>query len=318
MQLPHTVETRVSDASEAGVRLDVFLTAKLGQHTRSQWKARVTDVAVNGAPARMSRIMRVGDIVHLTYADPPPMDLLPESIPLSVIFENDDVVVIDKAQGMVVHPGSGNHSGTLVNALLFCYEGLAKGFGTENPRPGIVHRLDKETSGVMIVAKNSRAHEELAAQFRDRSVRKRYVALVVGAPAEREGIIDMRIVRDPRNRQRFTCTAAGGRAAVTRYKVQRIYVAGSARYSLVLLAPRTGRTHQLRVHLRHIGAPIVGDPLYGVKDAITSAATLMLHARSLTIRLPGEAEPRTFTAPLPARFRQTLRTIQSVSPSKGL
>jgi 23S rRNA pseudouridine1911/1915/1917 synthase len=318
MPRPHTVETRVADASEAGSRLDVFLTAKLGRFTRSQWKARVTLVTVNGAPARMSRIMRVGDTVSLTYADPPPLSLVPEAIPLAVIFENADVIVIDKAQGMVVHPGSGNHTGTLVNALLFRAEGLAERFGPENPRPGIVHRLDKETSGVMIVAKNTRAHEELAAQFRDRTVKKQYVAIVVGAPAAREGSIDARIVRDPRNRQRFTCTAVGGRSALTRFKVQRAFNAGAARYALVLLAPRTGRTHQLRVHLRHIETPIVGDPLYGRKDEVTGGATLMLHARSLTIRLPGESEPRTFSAPLPERFRETIRRIQSFSPSKGL
>jgi 23S rRNA pseudouridine1911/1915/1917 synthase len=318
MPQPRTVETRVEDATEAGARLDVFLTAKLGHFTRSQWKIRVTGVMVNGSPARMSRIMRVGDSISLTYADPPPLDLLAEDIPLSVIFENDEVIVIDKAQGMVVHPGSGNHTGTLVNAILFRYAGLSAGFGAENPRPGIVHRLDKETSGIMIVAKNGGAHEELATQFRDRTVRKRYVALVAGVPPAPEGSIDMRLVRDPRNRQRFTCTPAGGRSALTRYKVQRTYSAQGRRYAVVLLAPRTGRTHQLRVHLRHIGTPIVGDPLYGKKDDINPAATLMLHARSLTIRLPGETEARTFSAPLPQRFREAVRLIQSFSPSKGL
>jgi 23S rRNA pseudouridine1911/1915/1917 synthase len=318
MPLPHTIETRVAEASEAGVRLDVFLAAKLGQFSRSQWKARVTGIAVNGTPARLSRIMRVGDVVSLTYADPPPMDLLPEAIPLHVIFENADVIVIDKAQGMVVHPGSGNRTGTLVNALLFRCAGLAEGFGPENLRPGIVHRLDKETSGVMIVAKNARAHEALSSQFRDRSVRKRYLAVVVGAPPAGEGLIDARLARDPRNRQRFTCAPSGGRPALTRYKVQRILRAGGARYAVVLLAPRTGRTHQLRVHLRHIGTPILGDPVYGQKDALCPDATLMLHSRSLTIRLPGESAARTFSAPPPARFLQTVRRIQSFSPSKGL
>jgi 23S rRNA pseudouridine1911/1915/1917 synthase len=318
MQSPRSIEARVKNASEAGLRLDVFLTAALGTFTRSQWKARLTAVTVNGARARLSRLMKLGDVVNLTYADPPPMGLVAEDLPLTVLYENDDVLVIDKAQGMVVHPGSGNHTGTLVNALLFRYAGIAEGFGAENSRPGIVHRLDKETSGVMIVAKNTRAHEYLAAQFRDRTVRKRYVALVSGEPPSPEGIIEARLVRDPRNRQRFTCTSAGGRSALTRYKVQKRYEAGGKGYALVLLAPRTGRTHQLRVHLRHIGVPILGDPLYGRADPINQNATLMLHARSLTIRLPGEETARIFTAPLPPRFWEAIRTIQSFSPSKGL
>jgi len=318
MPSPHTIETRVEQVSHAGLRLDVFLTATLGRFTRSQWKARVTGVTVNGTPARMSRPVRLGDVVRLTYADPPATDLLPENLPLSVIFENDDVIVIDKAQGMVVHPGSGNRTGTLVNALLFRYAGLAAGFGPENPRPGIVHRLDKETSGVMIVAKNPHAHELLAAQFRERTVRKRYLAIVTGTPPAKEGTIDMRLVRDPRNRQRFTVTLTGGRTALTRYRVQRIYGVGEKRYSLVLLAPRTGRTHQLRVHLRSLGTPIIGDPLYGRADARHPEATLMLHARSLTLRLPGEQTARTFTAEIPARFRDILLSIQSFSPSSGL
>jgi 23S rRNA pseudouridine1911/1915/1917 synthase len=218
----------------------------------------------------------------------------------------------------VVHPGSGNHTGTLLNALLFHCRGLAEGFPADDPRPGIVHRLDKETSGVIIAAKNARAHEFLASQFQDRSVQKRYVALAAGSLPAGAGRIETRLARDPRNRKLFSAVAAGGRSSLTLYRVLHTYTAGKAAYSFVLLAPRTGRTHQLRVHLRHLGAPIVGDPLYGHADPVLPGATLMLHARHLRILLPGEDQQRTFSSPLPERFRAMIRTLQSFSPRKGL
>jgi 23S rRNA pseudouridine1911/1915/1917 synthase len=218
----------------------------------------------------------------------------------------------------VVHPGSGNHSGTLVNALLHHCGGLADSFGVDTPRPGIVHRLDKDTSGVIIVAKNLAAHEMLARQFQERRARKRYIAVVAGALPEKEGIIDTRIARDPNDRTKFTCVRSGGRQAVTRYRLLRVFPVGAARYGYVLIAPRTGRTHQIRVHMKYLGAPVLGDPLYGRGDTRFPHATLMLHARSLAIVIPGEQAPRTFTAPIPARFHDVLRELQSFSPRKGL
>jgi 23S rRNA pseudouridine1911/1915/1917 synthase len=266
----------------------------------------------------MGRKLKLGDVVLLSYADPPASDLAPENLPLSVLFENDDVIVIDKPQGLVVHPGSGNRSGTLVNAVLFHSQHLAAGFPPGDPRPGIVHRLDKETSGVIIVAKNLAAHHFLAGQFQDRTVRKRYIAVVHGRMPSDSGRIETRLARDPRDRKRFTSVLSGGRLAVTRYRVLREFAAGKDVYAYVLLAPRTGRTHQLRVHMRHIGSPILGDSLYGRHDARFPDVSLLLHARSLVIRLPGEAQPRTFSAPVPSRFRSLLTQLQSFSPRNGL
>jgi 23S rRNA pseudouridine1911/1915/1917 synthase len=318
MNQPRTVEARVDDPAAVGMRLDVFIAESLGLFSRSQARSRILSAAVNGSPARLGRKLKLGDRVSLVCAEPPEVRALAEDLPLDVLFENGDVIVVNKPQGMVVHPGSGNHSGTLLNALLFRCRGLAEGFPADDPRPGIVHRLDKETSGVIIAAKNARAHDFLATQFQDRSVQKRYIAIAAGVLPAASGRIETRLARDPRNRKRFAAVAAGGRTALTLYRVLRTYTVAQASYAVVLLAPRTGRTHQLRVHLRHAGAPIVGDPVYGHPDPLLPGATLMLHARRLRIRLPGEEEPRTFSAPLPERFHVVTRALQSFSPRKGL
>ena len=312
----HLASARVDDPSDAGIRLDVFLSDRLGLFSRSQARSRITSVAVNGREARLAKRVRVGDVISVSYVDPPAPDLAPQDIPLSVLFENEDVIVIDKPQGLVVHPGSGNPSGTLVNALLFRCTGLAGGFAPGDLRPGIVHRLDKDTSGVILVARHARAHALLAAQFQDRTVRKRYVALLQGKLPREAGRIETRLGRDPRDRKRFACVATGGRVAVTRYRALRLFGSGAEATTFVVLAPRTGRTHQLRVHMEHLGAPILGDPIYGRRDARFPDATLMLHARSLAIRLPGEDLPRTFVSPVPARFRGVLRALQSFSPNE--
>jgi 23S rRNA pseudouridine1911/1915/1917 synthase len=312
---PLAIESRVDDPGSAGMRLDVFIAEKLGLFSRSQVRLRVVSALVNGSPARLSKKLKLGDLVAVSYSDAPASTLEPEDIPLSILYENDDVVVLDKPQGMVVHPGSGNRSGTLVNALLFHYKDLARVFGADDPRPGIVHRLDKDTSGVIVVAKNARAHEELARQFRDRLVRKRYIALVAGKLLPKAGVVETRLARDPANRKRFTNVPSGGRAALTRFTVLRSFPSGPAKgYCLVVLAPRTGRTHQLRVHMRYLGAPILGDRIYGSPDLCFPEATLMLHARRITLRLPGELEPRTFQSAVPERFRAALRGLQSFSP----
>jgi 23S rRNA pseudouridine1911/1915/1917 synthase len=315
MNQPHAIEARVEDPQSAGIRLDVFISETLGLFSRSQARSRVITVMVNGSSARLGKKLRLGDLVSVTYAEAPPCELVPEDIPLSILFENADVIVLDKAQGMVVHPGSGNSSGTLVNALLFHCRELSSVFGADDPRPGIVHRLDKDTSGVIVVAKNVTAHEALARQFRERNVRKRYLAVIAGKLPPETGVIETRIARDPYDRKRFTVVAAGGRVALTGYRVLRSFRADiRTGYGLVLLAPRTGRTHQLRVHMRHLGSPILGDPLYGAKDGAFPDASLMLHARRITLNLPGESEARTFSAPLPERFRAVLRDLQSFSP----
>jgi 23S rRNA pseudouridine1911/1915/1917 synthase len=308
-----TAEARVDDPALAGMRLDRFVAERMGLFTRSQTRSRVAELRVNGEPARPSRRLRPGDRVEVDYTDPPAEGLAAEAIPLAILFENDQVAVVDKPQGMVVHPGSGNRSGTLVNALLAHCAGLAEAFGGSDARPGIVHRLDKDTSGVIITAKNTTAHEHLARQFRDRRARKRYLAVVRGVPKTLAGRIDGGIARSRSDRKRFAPVAAGGRRAVTDWRVLRRY----AGCTLVLLEPKTGRTHQLRVHLRQLGTPILGDPLYGGKDARFPDATLMLHAWRLRITLPGESRPREFRAPLPERFRLLLRNLRAAAPRDG-
>jgi 23S rRNA pseudouridine1911/1915/1917 synthase len=311
-----TAEARVDDAASAGMRLDRFVAERMGLFTRSQAKSRVTGMLVNGEPARPARRLKLGDRVAVQYADGPAAGgsgaPAAEAIPLAIVFENDEVAVIDKPQGMVVHPGSGNRSGTLVNALLAHCGGLAEAFGSLEARPGIVHRLDKDTSGLIITAKNPAAHEHLARQFRDRRVRKLYLAVVRGGPRQDAGRVDGGIARSRTDRKRFAPVATGGRRAVTDWRVLRRYEG----CSLVLLAPKTGRTHQLRVHLRLLGAPVLGDPLYGGKDARFPDASLMLHAWRLKITLPGEPQPREFRSPLPERFRSLLRAI-AAAPPKG-
>jgi 23S rRNA pseudouridine1911/1915/1917 synthase len=213
---------------------------------------------------------------------------------------------------MVVHPGAGNHSGTLANALL--YRRLnrgsppAAGLSGSVPgacRPGIVHRLDKDTSGVIIASYDDAALAFLADQFKARTVKKTYAAIVRGTPREKTGIIKTRIVRDSRDRKRFAVSTDRGKSALTRYRVIR----SRGVYSLLLLRPRTGRTHQLRVHLRHLGCPILGDSVYGLPDRQFPKATLMLHARTLAIILPGRDAPSLFKAPLPARFRDWISAM---------
>ena len=319
MSAPHVIECRVELAPEAGMRLDVYVSEQLGLFSRSQARGRILDIAVNGVPSRLARKVRRGDLVTLSYRDAPPTDLVPQDIPLDVLFENDDVIVIDKRQGMVVHPGSGNSDGTLLNALLFHCRGIPERFAAGDPRPGIVHRLDKETSGVIIAAKNTEAHAFLSRQFHERQTRKRYLAVTLGSPPSPTGRVEERLARDPRDRKKFTWVQEGGRTALTFYRVLRVYTPSSReRYALVLLAPRSGRTHQLRVHMKRLGTPILGDPLYGRRDERFPGETLMLHARSLTILLPGEAAARTFLSPVPDRFRRLLGQLQSFSPSSGL
>ncbi|MDR3276926.1 MAG: RluA family pseudouridine synthase [Treponema sp.] len=302
-----------------GLRLDRYTAEELGLLSRSQVKARKLEARVNGRAVKVSRLLKLGDFLELSWEEAQPDDLVPEDIPLDIIYENERVIVVNKAQGMVVHPGSGNFRGTLANALL--YRRLQYGtIGTcaGGLRPGIVHRLDKDTSGVMIAAWDEAALAFLQEQFRERTVRKTYAALVRGAPPRVRGRIETRIVRDPRNRKLFTVSADRGKAALTLYRL----VWTRQAYSLLLLRPRTGRTHQIRVHLRHLGCPILGDPLYGREDPRFLHAGLMLHAAALCVRLPGEVPPgevppgevaqQRFRAPLPARFREIFECLASL------
>jgi 23S rRNA pseudouridine1911/1915/1917 synthase len=289
------------EAAAGTLRLDRYVSECLGLLSRSQVKIRSMEASVNGKPVKLSRMIKTGDTVDLLWKDPETPDLVPEDIPLTVIFENQRVIVVDKAQGMVVHPGAGNFRGTLVNALLFrrlLREGRIIS-PAESRRPGIVHRLDKDTSGVMIAAWDDQALAFLSEQFKARKVRKTYAAIVRGSPAAAAGRIETLINRDSRDRKRFAVSSGKGKYALTLYRLVRSWKT----HSLLLLRPRTGRTHQLRVHLRYLGFPIAGDPIYGGKDPLFPGISLMLHAKSLALTLPGEEERRIFRSPLPARFK---------------
>ncbi|MDR1636234.1 MAG: RluA family pseudouridine synthase [Treponema sp.] len=305
------------EAEAGALRLDRYISEGLGLLSRSQVKIRSLEARLNGRPVKLSRMVKTGDRLDLLWKDPETPDLVPQDIPLKVIFENRRVIVVDKAQGMVVHPGAGNYRGTLVNALLFrrlqgegsaapiraaespfvpAGEGASAGAW---PRPGIVHRLDKDTSGVMIAAWDDQALAFLSEQFKTRKVRKTYAAIVRGVPPVAAGRVETLISRDSRDRKRFAVSSGKGKYALTLYRLVRSW----GTHSLLLLRPRTGRTHQIRVHLRYLGFPIAGDPLYGGGDSLFPDISLMLHAKSLALTLPGEENRRIFKSPLPARFK---------------
>jgi 23S rRNA pseudouridine1911/1915/1917 synthase len=309
-------------------RADAYVAEASGLLSRSQIKARAAVIRVNGAEVKPSRPLKEGDELEVLWEEESPDPALAEDIPLSILHEDDRVVVVDKAQGMVTHPGAGNKHGTLANALLFLVqrEAAARAEGAASAassgaapasqseparapasRGGIVHRLDKDTSGVIIAAKDLEAQVFLAEQFKERLARKEYLAIVHGKRLPPSGRIADRLGRDRRDRKRFASVAEGGKAAVTEYRVLSSWAVaanGGDGYALVSLRPRTGRTHQLRVHMAGLGAPILGDPIYGRRDDRFPLATLMLHAFRLRIRLPGMAESSLFKAPVPGRFKE--------------
>ena len=306
---------RVVQPAQEGLRVDRYLAEVMQLFPRSQIPHRQVAVRVNERPAKLSQRVRAGDELVVEYEHPDATTVLPERIQLSILYEDDQVIVVDKPAGMVVHPAAGNWSGTLVNALLYHIRSLDAGF--DDPlRPGIVHRLDRETSGVIIAAKNAAALEWLSRQFRGRTTRKHYLAVTRGAPRVVAGVIETGIGRDTKNRKRFAVVEGGGKPAVTEYRV----LSRAGGYALVSLYPRTGRTHQLRVHLAHLGCPILGDPVYARADSRFPNPGLMLHAFELEIAIPGETAPRRFTAPLPERFRRVFESVAgplwetSVSP----
>ena len=288
------------DGSGAGERADRYLGGRVGVTSRNQLQSRLAELRVNDRAAKPSTRLNCGDRVVVVLRSAPAMVALPEPLSLDVLYEDDDVVVIDKPSGMVVHPGSGNRGGTLVNGLLYRYRDLSAHF-PDTLRPGIVHRLDKDTSGVMVVARHAAAHACLARQFRERTVGKRYLAWVAGRPVPAAGRIATRLRRDARNPLRVRVSRDRGdigKLAVTRYRV----CASTGRASLMALRPLTGRTHQLRAHMRWLGHPILGDPLYAGR-AKGTAARLLLHAHRLAIVLPGGTARTVFEAPLPRGFR---------------
>jgi len=297
-----------AEPGDAGKRLDQMVHERLPQYSRSRIQQWIRDghILVNGARERPSRLLRAGEPVDVAPAEAPPLHATPERIPLAVLYEDRDLVAIDKPAGMVVHAGAGIHSGTLVNALLGRFEALS-GVGGEL-RPGIVHRLDRYTSGVLLVAKNDAAHQNLAEQFSSRKVEKIYLALVHGRVKQETGRIDRPIARDPVHRTRMTARLGAGRPAWSEYRVLRRF----ERFTLLEVRIGTGRTHQIRVHLSGIGHPVAGDTLYGAPAKVEGQPPLgryFLHAHRIRFHLPSTGEEATVVSPLPAELEKWLEGL---------
>jgi len=287
---------------EPGVRLDRYVAERCPQLTRTQAQKLVADgyITVNDRGAKAGAKLHVGDRVNITLPPPPPSPLSPEAIPLNIIYEDNDLLVVDKPAGLPIHPAPGHYSHTLVNAMLAYLPHLPE--SDDSLRPGIVHRLDKDVSGVMVVAKNSVAQVSLINQFKSHTVVKAYLALVKGHLTPDEGVIEAPIGRDPRHRKRMAVVAEG-KEARTQYSV----IKHVGDYTLVEVRPETGRTHQIRVHLSAIGYPVVGDSVYGVKSPYLSRP--FLHACRLGFLSPSTTEYVEFTSNLPPDLEQALENL---------
>ena len=277
---------------EGSIRLDKFIASLPNGMNRSKLKSGVTEILINGKKVKLSAKVQASDQIDIQWEDNIPDDIEPENLPLDIIYEDENVTVVNKKQGMVTHPACGNWNGTLVNALLYHWgrkaisqlkEGSASEI-LERRRPGIVHRLDKETSGIIITAKNRDSEEFLQKQFKEKSLQKEYILICTGRPPKRTGDIRTQIIRDPKNRHRFKAVddTQQGKFARTIYHCIACY----GNYSLMRVRIKTGRTHQIRVHMKYLGCPILGDSIYNKPDKNFPNATLMLHSVQLKIRLP--------------------------------
>ena len=302
------IEKFVYDGEKAD-RLDKFLVTRLPEFSRARLQGLIDEgfVTINNVRAKKSgQSIESGAEIEVRVPPPVPSGLVGEDIPLNIIFENDDLIIVNKPAGMVVHPAAGHDSGTLVHAVLG-YDPDLEGIGVEE-RPGLVHRLDKETSGLIVLAKNERAHRWLQDQFRLRTVEKTYLALVDGKPPTPTGRVEASIGRDPSHRKKMAIVTAGkGREAVSEYKTLEAF----NDHTLLEFHPHTGRTHQIRLHCQFLGCPIVGDSIYGRKSLTVDIDRHFLHAYRLKIVLPGEKEPRVFTAALPEELESVLTDLRS-------
>lgn len=292
--------------NDAKLRLDQFLAKRLPEYSRSRLQQLIRSgfVRLNEQTTRPRQIVRGGDKIDLREPPLEKIDVQPESIPLEILFEDDDIIVINKPAGLTVHPGAGQREHTLVNALLSHCTTLSGIGGKE--RPGIVHRLDKETSGCLVVAKNDVAHRELSKQFAARTVEKIYLALVTGKLRKAAGVIEEKIGRHPVHRQRMRVTSGRGRSAKTEYRVIR----SGEQATLIECRLHSGRTHQIRVHLHHLGHAVLGDKVYAPRVA-KNFPRQMLHAWKLGFQHPRTGEWKLFEAPLPDDFEQAIGTIGS-------
>ncbi len=304
------------NAADTGSRLDTYLATHIEGWSRARLQQLIEDaeVLVNGRSAKSSQKLHENDEVEVELVSSPAVTFAPEDIPLAIVYEDSDLIVVNKPAGLVVHPAAGIHSGTLANGLAFHFQQLSSQGGTI--RPGIVHRLDKDTSGLMVAAKTEVAHERLADQFRAREVSKSYVALVHGVVEHDSGRIDQPIARDPRNRTRMAVIRAG-RSALSLYTARRRY----DRFTLLDVELKTGRTHQIRVHLSWLKHPVVGDEVYGggrdntvrdpkLKAQIRKLGRHFLHAEQLGFCHPGTDKPMKFQAPLPVELEELVAMLE--------
>ncbi|EGG38286.1 pseudouridine synthase, RluA family [Paenibacillus sp. HGF5] len=294
------------EADAAKTRIDKYITENLGEDvSRSQVQLWIADghVSVNDGPIKSNYKVSQGDRIVLKVPEPSAVEIIPEDIPLEIAFEDGDVIVVNKPRGMVVHPAPGHSSGTLVNALMFHCKDLS-GINGEL-RPGIVHRIDKDTTGLIMAAKNDKAHASLAAQLKEHSVNRRYLALVHGNISHDQGTIDAPIGRDAQDRKLYTVTDRNSKHAVTHFTV----VERFGDYSLLELKLETGRTHQIRVHMKYIGHPLVGDPVYGKSKGIKLNGQA-LHAAVLGFVHPSTGEYMEFSAPMPSDMNELLTILR--------
>ncbi|RQD72956.1 MAG: RluA family pseudouridine synthase [Candidatus Syntrophonatronum acetioxidans] len=293
-------------AEEEGKRLDVFLAEQSSSFSRSRLQGLIKEgmVRVKGEMVKSNYRVKGGDVVEVELPPLSKIEVEPQDIPLDILYEDNDVVVINKPPGMVVHPAAGHYSGTLVNALLFHCKNLS-GVGGKL-RPGIVHRLDKDTSGVLIAAKNDHAHNFLSRQLKERTMKREYLALVHGRIEENRGIIDAPLGRHPRDRKKMAVTEGRARKAVTHFDVLERFRG----ITFLKLKLETGRTHQIRVHLSYIGHPVLGDSQYGKRKQPFNLSGYALHAQTLGFIHPTQEEYMEFSAPLPEEFKEILNYLR--------
>lgn len=300
------LETVTAETEDAGTRADVFLAAKLGV-SRSNMQKLLEDGRVKRGEKiiKANYKVRAGEMFVVDIPEPEPIEAVPENIPLDIIYEDDDVVVLNKARGMVVHPAPGNYTGTLVNALLYHCSNLS---GINSAiRPGIVHRLDKDTSGIMIVAKNDAAHISLSQQIQSKTAVRTYLAVVRGNIKTDSGTIETQIARDKTDRKKMAVVKDGGRDAITDYEVMERF----GKYTLVRCKLRTGRTHQIRVHMEYLGYPLVGDPKYSPMKTPFGIKGQALHSHTLEFTHPRTGERMKFEAPLPEDMHKIITRLHN-------